>query len=351
LSQERFLKDKIIKTFENYIAKFEEKKAQKEVPNKDKATFEFGLDKLSLCKSGDESQKIDKLKQYSQNAMADRLRFFEVPQSVDPIYESNNRVILKSALETEEAKNNYIHLDRFASKSSDQIVLILPFWNCENEGLNPLAKAISKFGISSAAMTLPYHGDRMPGSMNYAEGMFSPNIGLTIRSIRQAVMDVRATVKWLKMSGYKRVDLMGVSMGSMIAKIVSILEKEVHSLVACLGGSHIANFSREGIATEHIQREVSKRISFEDLETMWSIVSPISHLKEGLINSKLRQLCITAKYDQVVPEKRGLEYIQMSNEKNIETEWLSLPCGHYSFSNSLVTSYSFFQMMRFLKRS
>ncbi len=230
------------------------------------------------------------------------------------------------------------------------MLLVLPFWNCKSGGLHSLAKSFSKFGISSACITLPYHGYRMPMSMDYAEGMFSPNVGLTIRSIRQAIMDVRLVIKRLKETGYKRIDILGVSMGSMIAKTVSIIDKDVHSLVACLGGSHIANFSIEGLATQHVQRELSNRVSYKDLKEIWSIASPISHLKEGLLNTNLKQLCITAKYDKIVPEVRALEYIKKSRESKINTDWVSMPCGHYSFSNSFVSSYSFFKVLQFLKR-
>ena len=53
-------------------------------------------------------------------------------------------------------------------------------------------------------MSLPYHDRRAIPEHPRADHLVGPNIGLTMQANRQAVLDVRRTLRWLEQQGYGR---------------------------------------------------------------------------------------------------------------------------------------------------
>ena len=71
--------------------------------------------------------------------------------------------------------------------------------------------------MSALRLTLPYHQQRKPPELERADHLVSTSVGRTIQSMRQAVLDTRAAVAWLKSEGYEQVGILGTSVGSCIA--------------------------------------------------------------------------------------------------------------------------------------
>ncbi|MGD0404816.1 MAG: abhydrolase domain-containing 18, partial [Candidatus Acidiferrales bacterium] len=63
-------------------------------------------------------------------------------------------------------------------------------------------------------MSLPYHDRRAIPDHPRGDHLVGPNIGLTLQANRQAVMDVRRTLRWLESQGYDRLGILGTSIGS-----------------------------------------------------------------------------------------------------------------------------------------
>lgn len=62
--------------------------------------------------------------------------------------------------------------------------------------------------------SLPYHFEREPENSLYSgELMISANIDRTIESTRQAVVDLRALIYWIKANKKGPVIIVGVSLG------------------------------------------------------------------------------------------------------------------------------------------
>src|SRR4029453_6261168 len=99
----------------------------------------------------------------------------------------------------------------------DLAVIVLPQWNSKWEGQIQLCRVLQRAGIGSARLSMPYHHYRKPAQLARSEYLISSNIGRTIAAMRQAVLDVRRTVDWLLDRGYRRVGVVGTSIGSCIA--------------------------------------------------------------------------------------------------------------------------------------
>ena len=81
-------------------------------------------------------------------------------------------------------------------------VVVLPQWNAKEGAQDGLCRLINRFGIVALKLALPYHEERRPPGMRRADFTLSPNVGRTLQSCRQAVLDARAAVSWLEREGH-----------------------------------------------------------------------------------------------------------------------------------------------------
>jgi len=63
-------------------------------------------------------------------------------------------------------------------------------------------------------MSLPYHDIRKPAEIQRSDYAVSSNIGRTLDSARQGVIDLRCCLDWLESQGYTELGVIGTSLGS-----------------------------------------------------------------------------------------------------------------------------------------
>ena len=100
------------------------------------------------------------------------------------------------------------------------MLVVFHHWNARARN-SQLARFLSRRGITVVEIAMPYHFERSRPGSTYADYMLSPNIGRTIQSIRQAVLDGRKLVHWLKSEGYGEVSVLGMSLGSWVGGLIA----------------------------------------------------------------------------------------------------------------------------------
>ena len=105
--------------------------------------------------------------------------------------------------------------------------MVLPQWNAGPDGHVGLAKLLNRFGISALRMSMAYHAERMPRELERADYHVSSNIGRTIHAVRQSIIDTRACLDWLGGQGYRRLGVLGTSLGSCVACIAAAHDTRV----------------------------------------------------------------------------------------------------------------------------
>jgi hypothetical protein len=157
------------------------------------------------------------LHQYAQETIRRSDEFFALPEITDYELTANNQLSWTSQTQTLSAENNTVRARFFPVEKPQQrkrAVVILPHWNAQADSYIALCKVLNKFGIAALRLTLPYHEERMPPELDRADYLVSPNVGRTLQSGRQAVLDTKAAVRWLKTEGYESVGVVGTSIGS-----------------------------------------------------------------------------------------------------------------------------------------
>lgn len=263
--------------------------------------------------------------------LVDKSDDFFLPKKVKHYNVSEQELTFLSEVETRTKKNNTVYAEHYPCSIKRNAVVLLPNWNANYSTYRKIAKLFSFFGISVLLLHLPYHEKRRPSEWKIAKDMVSPNIGMTIQSIQQSVLDVQDSVTWLKSQQYESIGVVGVSIGSAIATLAASHDARINSLVQILMASNFAEAVWSGIATTHIRKSFDNWIELDQLKKLWAFISPDTYVER--LYSKKKVLMITGKYDPVFRPYLAQEMATLYDQNNVSYRWDVMRCGHYSLGD------------------
>lgn len=211
--------------------------------------------------------------------------------------------------------------------SPRRAVVVLAQWNSDADGHIGLCKLLSKLGIASLRISLPYHDARMPPELARADYIVSSNIVRTLQVCRQAVRDVRLALWWLRDQGYDRLGLLGTSLGSCLSYLTTCHEPLVRAQALNHVSPYFGDVVWRGLSTEHVRQGLDGHVDVEQLRELWRPISPWSFIDR--LHDR-RTLMVYAKYDLTFPVDLSLKLIDELRRRDIPLDVAVLPCGHYS---------------------
>jgi hypothetical protein len=247
-------------------------------------------------------------------------------------------------------KNNTVHAWHFPVESNGRAVLVLPQWNADAQSHISLCRMLNLFGLSALRISLPYHDLRMPDELSRADYMLSPNLGRTLQSVRQAVVDSRAALDWLESQGYTKLAILGTSIGSCVALITLAHDSRLKLGVMNHVSPYFADVVWEGISTRHVRAGLQGKIDLEDLRRIWMPISPRAYFKK-LVGSGKKSLLVHALYDFTFPHHLSEKVLSDYRELRLPHATFALRCGHYTsgvFPFNVVLG---FAMCRYIRKN
>jgi hypothetical protein len=229
-------------------------------------------------------------------------------------------------------------------------VVVLPQWNCKWEGQVQLCRVLQKAGITTLRLSLPYHHQRKPAYLERAEYLVSSNIGRTLTAIRQAVLDARRAGDWLLERGYKRIGILGTSVGSCIG-FLAFAHDDRFSAGAFI---HVASFFADvvwnGLSTRHVRQSLEAGVDLERLRYLWSPISPYPFV-ERLRGGSERVLMLSGRYDTTFLPNLSQQIYDKIDRCGIECDRIWLPCGHYTMGQLPFSAVVGYRLVRFFMSS
>ena len=178
---------------------------------------------------------------------------------------------------------------------------------------------------------MPYHLERSRPASSHADYMLSPNLGRTIQSMRQAVLDGRKLIRILKNAGFDKVSVLGLSLGSWVAGLIAGHDPAVGRAALFLAAGSLADMVWAGSATRHIRASLQGNIELAELRSAWGPLSLESYT-DRLARPGLALQIVLAKRDTVVLPELSERLIARLKGAGAEPRVLDLNCGHYSLS-------------------
>ncbi len=211
-----------------------------------------------------------------------------------------------------------------------QAIIVMPQWNADAFSHNALCSIFNRFGVSALRLSKPYHDIRRPAELERADYAVSANVGRTVASCRQAVIDIRCCIDWLQQQGYEQFGILGTSLGSCYAFLASALDSRVRVTAFNHASMSFGDVVWTGQSTRHI------RAAFETLNMtqqrlcdVWAAVSPSNYMDQFAASPR-RTLLVHATYDLTFLEEYSLQVIDNFRRRGINFVSKVLPCGHYT---------------------
>jgi hypothetical protein len=292
--------------------------------NRRSLPFEWGTEHLGITSNGNSATA---LQDYVSRALRDSESFYTCEPGTG--YEFDGEILkFPSAIETPYPENNTVW-GRFFPGGKDLAVVVLPQWNCKWDGQIQLCRVLQRVGVTSLRLSLPYHHHRKPPYLERSEYLVSPNIGRTIAAIRQAVLDTRRAGNWLLERGYRRIGIVGTSVGSCTGFLAFAHDERFSTGAFIHVSSFFADVVWNGLSTKHVRAGLEESIDLDRLRFLWSPISPYPFIKRLQGNSR-RFLMLSGMYDTTFLPSLTQQGYDEFDRCGIPYQAVWLPCGHYT---------------------
>jgi hypothetical protein len=235
------------------------------------------------------------------------------------------------------------------SGSCAQALVIFHHWNASSWN-RQIASFFAKRGITVVELAMPYHFQRSRLESSHADYMLSANLGRTIQSLRQAVLDGRKLIRWLRGEGYSDISILGMSLGSWVAGLVAAHDSAVSRASLFLTAGSLADMVWTGRATRAIRYSLESEIDLTDLRRAWGPLN-LENYVHRLARTDLALHVVLAKRDKVVLPELSASFMRQLKDTGARPNVLELNCGHYSLAMPPYVLLAGLSLKRFLSRT
>lgn len=210
-----------------------------------------------------------------------------------------------SPLLTDDEVNNQVFGKFYQSKVNPNAptLLVIPAWMTYREDkyyTEPLGKMLLNAGINYIFYHLPYHLKRRPEGYLSGELAVSGNLWRTVNFVRQAIIELRTIINWLKDEiRPRKIGVLGISLGGLIGAHLLHLEDQIDFgilMIPAIDPPAIICHTRIGKPMFQDIRKMG--MNEEEYRRIFTPFDPASYTP--LIDSE-KILIIQSKYDQCVP--------------------------------------------------
>ncbi|TIW52278.1 MAG: dienelactone hydrolase-related enzyme [Mesorhizobium sp.] len=333
--------------YHSWLDRWDEQRARR--GEEGKKTTGFVLDAERAFPGAKNVASIEEFCVLADQAVADPAFFGEPSESDQGFERKDGWLKFPSDISTDIEENNVVWAKITESGSFDQAMVIFHHWNASARN-RQIANFFSRRGITVVEIAMPYHFERSrPGSL-HADYMLSPNLGRTIQSVRQGVLDGRKLIRWLKSEGYRKVSVLGMSLGSWVAGLIAAHDQAVSKAALFLTAGSLADMVWTGRATRLIRDSLEPEIELTDLRRAWGPLN-LENYAHSVARPDLDLHVVLAKRDKVVLPELSKKFMRRLKDAGARPNILELNCGHYSLAIPPYILLAGLSLKRFLSRA
>lgn len=273
---------------------------------------------------------LDRFLDIAERTVNESDGFFGLGEPIPNVSADDHWIRFRSSISTGIAENDMVHAKVTRAGSSDHAVIVFHHWNASSRNA-PLARFLARQGLAVVEIAMPYHLERSRPGSSHADYILSPNLGRTLQSVRQAVIDGRQLVRIIQRAGFKSVSVLGVSLGSWVAGLVAAHDPAIQKASLVLSAGSLADMVWTGGATQHIRASLEGKMELAELRRAWAPLSLGSYAAK-LARPGLDLQLVLAKRDRIVLPALSDEFIQQMQGRGAPPYVKRLNCGHYSLA-------------------
>lgn len=312
--------------FEQMIRRYEHRRWAEE-PNRRTLPFAWGLEHIGS--KADDPDPRGYLDRFVEDTLARSDEWYATTPADDYVLHDDGVLSFTSAIASPWPENNRVYGQIFPGRRERAAVIVLAQWNARWEEQQAVCRWLNRLGLTAVKMSLPYHDRRAVPGHPRADHLVGPNIGLTMQANRQAVLDVRRTLRWLESQGCDRLGIVGTSIGSSLAFITMCHEPALRAGAFLHVATYFGDVVASGLTTMNVWESIQGNLSPEEARHYWSPISPSPYIwKLGGNNKQI--LAISGRYDPTFWPEYTAAFYKAVRRDGVKFESFSLPCGHYS---------------------
>ena len=310
--------------------------------------FDWGTEYITDQANGADPRKL--FAEYSRKVRANSDEFFTSPEIVDYSL-VGDCLTWTSGITTPSAENNTVYGKYFPyEKNRKSAVLVLPHWNAKAGTYFDLCKMFNRIGFSAVRLTLPYHEERMPPELTRADHLVAPNVGRTLQSLRQATVDTRSAVRWLKEQGYEKIGIVGTSIGSCVGFFAFTHDMQIDAAVFNHVSGYPADVVWHGLSTYHVREGIGDNVTLDELREYWLPISPMAYIERLSTLPPRPQRYIYTLYDLSFPVNLSRDTMSALRRYKIKHSEVKIPCGHYTLGEKPWVYIDAYKIVSFLRK-
>jgi hypothetical protein len=312
--------------WQSYVRAREHRLAGEDAPAKFAREASVGLDHVDRGRRPDE---LPQLLAWASNTLRDAEGYFT--GSERPVFRRQGSMLAFDSPSAVDGPNSVARAQIHDSGRRGRAIVLLPYWNAARDAGAPFGTLLARCGVTCVQLSLPYHDERQTPGAGFARELACENLGLTIASNRQAVLDARACVTWLEQEGYQRIGIVGLSIGASIASIVAAVDARVRAAALLLMADDFADVVWTGSATRHVRASLERAFTRDEVRSAWSLISPASHAAR--LSARLdRLLIVSGELDTVFEPALTRNYVERLGGLGLRPTWIRYGCGHYTLA-------------------
>lgn len=299
--------------------------------------FDAALKTRSYTTSSQEMQKLRRLLKAGKSELFllhTPLPVAELQANLKPIEEEAGHTVyhisFASPHNTPHPENNRAYGKFYRSKANPlgPTVLVLPGWMTYREDIyyrSPLGTMLLDAGINYIFYSMPYHFARAPKGCLSGELAISGNLFLTTEALRQALVECRTILHWLKeVVRPEKVGVLGISLGGWVSSHLVHLEDALDFAILMIPAINQQAALWETKIGAPLRRDVQK--SGLDAASYGELFAPLDPRNYEPLLAPEKMLIIRARYDQCVPAQALINYCDFLQTAHVQV----YPHGHFS---------------------
>lgn len=273
---------------------------------------------------------LDEFCGWAENAKADPA-YYDLPAGYEARIDAEDGWLrFPSAVRTGVPVNDRVTAKITHNGASQRALIVFHHWNASSRQ-SALASYFSRTGLAVVEVAMPYHFERSRPGAAHADYMLSANLGRTLQSLRQAVVDGRTVIRWLAERGFQEISVLGMSLGSWVAGLVAAHDPAVSKASLFLTADSLADMVWTGRATRAIRKGLEPAMDLSGLRVAWG-PADLGCYAQRLARPDLNLHMVLARRDTVVLPDLTRRFVRQLQAAGAEPVIKELPCGHYSLA-------------------
>jgi pimeloyl-ACP methyl ester carboxylesterase len=184
-------------------------------------------------------------------------------------------------------------------REAPTVVMLHSLMSASDAGYRIWARRFNALDWNAAFVHLPFHYSRRPPGHLNGELCFTADLILTGDTLRQAVVEIRQLLQWLRAEGSHEFGLLGTSYGGWLAAIVASLEPDLRFLALLAPMVNTEHALYEGPSSWTLRRQLERAgLERSLLERHAHLSSPLRAPPAG--DAAERTLIVAGAFDRIV---------------------------------------------------